>query len=161
MKTLIAHFLDRRGSRRAFVGSLGALGLSTAGLGRRGGVTGLAAAGRGSSSQPAESTYLFAHITLKPGMVAKFTETLGEGALLFEKHGGWKRQGCYLQADGAETTVIDVWEIPDADTVQARSGWTLAAAPEDPAFQRLLPQIQECVESETLQVMTRQPVMTR
>ena len=157
MKTLIAHFLDRRGSRRAFVGSLGALGLSTAGLGRRGGVTGLAAAGRGSASQPAESTYLFAHITLKPGMVAKFTETLGEVALLFEKHGGWKLQGCYLQADGAETTVIDVWEIPNADTVQA----TLAAAPEDPAFQRLLPQIQECVESEPLQVMTRQPVMTR
>lgn len=157
MKTLIAHFLDRRGSRRAFVGSLGALGLSTAGLGRRGGVIGLAAAGRGSASQPAESTYLFAHITLKPGMVAKFTETLGEVALLFEKHGGWKLQGCYLQADGAETTVIDVWEIPNADTVQA----TLAAAPEDPAFQRLLPQIQECVESETLQVMTRQPVMTR
>lgn len=157
MKTLIAHFLDRRGSRRAFVGSLGALGMSTAGLGRRGGVTGLAAAGRGSSSQPAESTYLFAHITLKPGMVAKFTETLGEVALLFEKHGGWKLQGCYLQADGAETTVIDVWEIPNADTVQA----TLAAAPEDPAFERLLPQIQECVESETLQVMTRQPVMMR
>ena len=157
MKTLIAHFLDRSGSRRAFVGSLGALGLSTAGLGRRGGVTGLAAAGRGSASQPAESTYLFAHITLKPGMVAKFTETLGEVALLFEKHGGWKLQGCYLQADGAETTVIDVWEIPNADTVQA----TLAAAPEDPAFQRLLPQIQECVESETLQVMTRQPVMMR
>ena len=157
MKTLIAHFLDRRGSRRAFVGSLGALGLSTAGLGRRGGVTGLAAAGRGSSSQPAESTYLFAHITLKPSMVAKFTETLGEVALLFEKHGGWKLQGCYLQADGAETTVIDVWEIPNADTVQA----TVAAAPEDPAFQRLLPQIQECVESETLQVMTRQPVMMR
>ena len=157
MKTLIAHFLDRRGSRRAFVGSLGALGLSTAGLGRRGGVTGLAAAGRGSSSQPAESTYLFAHITLKPGMVAKFTETLGEVALLFEKHGGWKLQGCYLQADGAETTVIDVCEIPNVDTVQA----TLAAAPVDPAFQRLLPQIQECVESETLQVMTRQPVMTR
>ena len=156
MKTLIAHFLDRRGSRRAFVGSLGALGLSTAGLGRRGGVTGLAAAGRGSASQPAESTYLFAHITLKPGMVAKFTETLGEVALLFEKHGGWKLQGCYLQADGAETTVIDVWEIPNADTVQA----TLAAAPEDPAFQRLLPQIQECVESETLQVMTRQSVTT-
>ena len=157
MKTLIAHFLDRRGSRRAFVGSLGALGMSTAGLGTRGGGTGLAAAGRGSTGQPAESTYLFAHITLKPGMVAKFTEVLGEVALLFEKHGGWKLQGCYLQADGAETMVIDVWEIPNVDTVQA----TLAAAPEDPAFQRLLPQIQECVESETLQVMTRQPVMTR
>ena len=42
MKTLIAHFLDRRGSRRAFVGSLG---MSTGGLGTRGGVTGLAAAG--------------------------------------------------------------------------------------------------------------------
>ena len=155
MNTLIAHFLDKHGSRRAFVGSLGALGMSTAGIGTRGG--GFAAAGRWSTSQPAESTYLFAHITLKPGKVARFREVLGEVAPLFEKHGGWKLQGCYLQADGAETTVIDVWEIPNADAVQP----TLAAAPEDPAFQRLLPQIQECVESETLQVMTRQSVMTR
>ena len=155
MNTMIEYFLAKHGSRRAFVGSLGALGMSTAGIGTRGG--GLATARRGSISQPAESTYLFAHITLKPGKVARFREVLGEVAPLFEKHGGWKLQGCYLQADGAETTVIDVWEIPNADTVQA----TLAAAPEDPAFQRLLPQIQECVESETLQVMTRQPVMTR
>ncbi len=156
MQALIAHFVERHGSRRAFVGSLGALGMSTAGLGLRGGDVGLAAAGQGSTDPPAETTYLFAHVTLKPGTAVKFTEVLGEVAVLFEKHGGWKLQGCYLQADGADTTVIDVWEIPHADAVQA----TLAAAPEDPAFQRLLPRIQECVESETLQVMTRQPVAT-
>jgi hypothetical protein len=156
MKTLIAHFLERHGSRRAFVGSLGALGVTTAGLGARGGIGRPAAAAQGSTSQSADSTYLFAHITLKPGMVEKFTQTLGEAARLFEKHGGWKLQGCYLQADGARTTVVDVWEIPGADSVQT----TLAAAPADPAFQQLLPRIQECVESETLQVMTKQPVMT-
>ena len=96
MHTLIAHFLDKRESRRAFVASLGALGMSFAGIGTKG--DGLAAAGQG----------------------------------------------------------IDVWEIPNADAVPS----TLAAAPEDPAFQRLLPQLQECVESETLQVMTRQSVTT-
>ena len=156
MKALIAHFLERQGSPRAFVGSLGALGMSTAAIGTRGAVAGLSAAERGSTGQPSESTYLFAHITLKPGTAAKFAEVLGEVAPLFAKHGGWKLQGCYLQADGADTTVIDVWEIPNADAVQA----TLAAAPADVAFQRLLPRIQECVESETLRVMTRQPVAT-
>ncbi len=141
---------DHRGSRRAFVGSLAALSLSTVGLGSA------TARGAGAStSQPAtHAPYLFTHITLRPGTLNAFTEVLGELAHLLAKHAGWTLQGCYLQDDGAAQTVIDVWEIPSADAVQAG----LAAAAEDPAFGRLLPRIQACVESETLQVMTRQPV---
>ena len=147
MKTEMTRFLDHPGSRRAFVGSLTALGLSTVGLRTAGGVAEAAVEGAPSKSQAAEhSTYLFAHITLKPGTLEAFTEALGEVAPLFEKHGGWTLQGCYLQADGAEKTVIDVWKVPNADAVQT----SLATAAEDPAFQRLLPRIQDCVESETL-----------
>ena len=153
MKTEIVRFLDQRGSRRAFVGSLTALSLSTVGL--RPAAAKAAVVGAETKSRVAENaTYLFAHITLKPGTLNAFTEVLGEVAPLFEKHGGWKLQGCYLQAGGAANTIIDVGEIPDADAVQTN----LASAAADPAFQRLLPRLQGCVESETLQVMTQQPV---
>ena len=147
----LTRFLDHRGSRRAFVGSLTALSLSTVGLG-----SAAAARGAGASAiQPAmHAPYLFTHITLRPGTLNAFTEVLGELAHLLAKHAGWTLQGCYLQDDGAAQTVIDVWEIPSADAVQTG----LAAAAEDPAFGSLLPRIQACVESETLQVMTRQPV---
>lgn len=155
MKTEIARFLDHRGSRRAFVGSLAALSVSTVGLRTAGAAAAAAVVGNATSRQAAEnSTYLFAHITLKPGTLDAFTAVLSELAPLMEKHGGWKLQGCYLQADGVMNTIIDVWEIPNADAVQA----SLATAAEDPEFLKLRPRIQSCVESETLQVMTQQPV---
>ena len=119
MTTEITRFLDRRGSRRAFVGSLGAMSLSTVGLRTAGGAVEAAVAGAPTKSQPAKhSTYLFAHITLKPGTLEALTEVLRDVAPLFEKHGGWKLQGCHLQADGAENTVIDVWKVANADAVQ-------------------------------------------
>ena len=43
---------------------------------------------------------------------------LGEVAALFETHGGWKLQGCFLEADGEQDKIIDVWEIPNAAAVQ-------------------------------------------
>lgn len=73
---------------------------------------------------------------------------------MFEKHGGWKLQACFLEDDGGEDTVIDVWEIPNPESVQKN----LASAPNDLAFQELRPSFGECVETETLHVMNRQPV---
>ncbi len=157
MKKEITRFLDHRGSRRAFVGSLAALSLGTVVLSAADGSTeATVVAGVSTKSLAADenATYLFTHITLKPGTLDAFTAVLSELTLLMEKHGGWKLQGCYLQADGATNTIIDVWEVPNADAVQA----SLATAAEDPEFQKLLPRIQSCVESETLQVMTQQPV---
>jgi L-rhamnose mutarotase len=51
-------------------------------------------------------------------------------------------------------TVVDVWELPDANAVQT----TLQAVSQDPAFQKWASAIKECVEDETLQVMTKLPV---
>jgi hypothetical protein len=51
-------------------------------------------------------------------------------------------------------TVVDVWELPDANAVQT----TLEKASQDPEFQKWAPGIEECVEDETLQVMTKLPV---
>ena len=155
MTTLITHFLDCCASRRSFLTSLAAAGMGAAGGAVTGWAAEVAVSEVPSAGQPEEgSMYLFAHITLKPGTAQKFTEVLGEIAPLFEKHGGWKLQACYLQADGAENRIIDVWKIPNAEAVRTN----LDAAPADPAFHRLRPRLQECVEHEVLQVMTKQPV---
>ncbi len=143
MEALFAHFLDCHPSRRSFVGALAVLGLGSAGT----------AAAR-ETSELTGSTYLFAEITLKPGTVQKFAAVLGEVAALLEKHGGWKLQGCFLEADGKEDKIIDVWEIPNAAAVQKGLG----SLPTDPAFESLGRRLQECVESETLHLMDRQPV---
>ena len=50
--------------------------------------------------------------------------------------------------------MVDIREIPDANAVQT----TLAIASQDPEFQKWIPVIEQCVEDETLQVMTKLPV---
>ena len=142
MEAVFAHFLERRPSRRSFVGSLAAIGVGTAGL------------TTSEASELSGSTYLIAKITLRPGTVQKFAELLGEVAPLFDKYGGWKLQACLLEADGDENKIIDVWEIPNAEAVRQN----LDAVPNDPAFEGLRVRLQECVETETLHVMERQPV---
>jgi len=98
--------------------------------------------------------YMFAHIKLRPGKVQKFTEMIGELASVVEKHGGWKLQGSYFNTIGRLNTVIDVWELPDANAVQT----TLELASQDPKFQKFVPVIEECIEDEVLQLMTKLPV---
>lgn len=98
--------------------------------------------------------FMIAHIKLRPGKVQKFTEMLSGIVPLVEKHGGWKLHGSYFNVIGRLNTVIDVWEIPDANAVQT----TLEIASQDPEFQKWIPVIEECVEDETLQVMTKLPV---
>ena len=73
---------------------------------------------------------------------------------LLETHGGWKLHGSYFNVIGRLHTVVDVWELPDANAVQT----TLEKASQDPEFQKWAPAIEECVEDETLQVMTKLPV---
>lgn len=98
--------------------------------------------------------YVFAHIKLRAGKVQKFTEMLNSLAPQLEKHGGWKLHGSYFNVIGRLNTVVDVWEVPDANSVQT----TLEIASQDPEFQKWVPVIEECVEDETLQVMTKLPV---
>jgi hypothetical protein len=44
--------------------------------------------------------------------------------------------------------------MPDANAVQS----TLELASQDPTFQKLIPVIEECIEDETIQLMTKLPV---
>ncbi len=150
METVIRHFL----SRRAFVGSVAALGLGAAGMATTSRAAAAEAGPQDAGEPGSGSTYLFAHITLRPGTVGRFTQALGEVAPLFEKYGGWKLQACYLQAGSGGTTIVDVWEIPNVEAIQKN----LDAAPSDPAFRELVPRFRECVTHETFRVMEKQPV---
>ena len=79
---------------------------------------------------------------------------IGPLASVLEKHGGWRLQGSYISAIGRLNTAVDVWELPDANSVQT----TLEVASQDPEFQKLGPVLQECIEDETLQIMNKLPV---
>ena len=101
-------------------------------------------------------TFMFAHVTLKPGMVDTFTEMLGDVAPIFHEHRGWKLRGSYLQLEGSTDTdtAIDVWEVPGINAIVTN----LNASREDAAYKKLQPVMRECVAGEVQQVMTKLPV---
>ena len=98
--------------------------------------------------------YLFAHIQLRPGKVERFTELLENIAPVLSNAMGWKLQGSYFNAVGRVNSVIDVWEVPDANAVTAG----IEKLMQDPEFQNWMPVIEECIEQETTQLMERLPV---
>ena len=79
-------------------------------------------------------TFMFAHVTLKPGMVDTFTEMLGDVAPIFREHRGWKLRGSYLQLEGSTDTdtAIDVWEVPGINAIVTN----LNASREDAAYKK-------------------------
>lgn len=93
--------------------------------------------------------YLQASIKLRPGTLQQFTKMLGNLTPVVGKH-GWKLLGSYVTAVGRLNTVVDFWELPDAGALQA--------ALADPELQKMGPQISECIEDETLQLMMKLPV---
>jgi hypothetical protein len=98
--------------------------------------------------------YLFAHVKLKSGSVGQFTELLQGVTPVLGRLGGWKLLGSYFNSIGRLNSVVDVWELPDANAVQS----TLDKAAHDPEWQKWVPVIEEIVEDETLQILTKLPV---
>ena len=93
--------------------------------------------------------YLQASIKLRPGTLPQFVSLLNQLTPLVGKH-GWKLLGSYASAIGRLNTVVDLWELPTPDAVQA--------ALADPELQKFAPQINEVVEDETLQLLTKLPI---
>lgn len=98
--------------------------------------------------------YLFASVKLKSGTVERFTELLQGVAPVLARLGDWKLLGSYFNSIGRMNTVVDVWELPDANAVQS----TLDRAATDAEWQKWVPVIQEIVEDETLEIRTKLPV---
>jgi len=93
--------------------------------------------------------YLQASIKLRPGTLPQFVSLLNQLTPLVGKH-GWKLLGSYASAIGRLNTVVDLWELPDPNALQA--------ALSDPEMQKFAPQINEVIEDETLALLTKLPI---
>jgi predicted lipase len=74
---------------------------------------------------------------------------IGEKKVSNRKH-GWKLVGSYAAIAGRLNTVLDLWEVPDPNAVQAVLS--------DPEFAKYAPQIHEIVEDEVLAILTKLPI---
>jgi hypothetical protein len=93
--------------------------------------------------------YLQASIKLYPGKLQDFTQLLNGLLPVVGKH-GWKLVGSYATVAGRLNTVLDVWELPDPNALQA--------ALTDPEMQKAGARISEIVEDETLTILTKLPI---
>lgn len=93
--------------------------------------------------------YLQASIKLHPGKLQDFITLLNDLTPTVAKH-GWKLLGSYASVVGRLNTVVDFWEVPNANAVEA-----LLA---DPEMQKIGPRISEIVEDEVLTLLTKLPI---
>ena len=94
--------------------------------------------------------YLQASIKLHPGKLPDFIALINDIAPVINKKHGWKLLGSYAGVISRLNTVIDWWEVPNADAVTALLG--------DPEFQKWGPRIAEIVEDEVLTILTKLPI---
>jgi hypothetical protein len=94
--------------------------------------------------------YLQASIKLHPGKLQDFISLLNDLAPVINKKHGWKLVGSFGGLVGRLNTVVDLWEVPDANAVTA-----LLA---DPDFQKWGPRIHDIVEDEVLTILTKLPI---
>jgi hypothetical protein len=93
--------------------------------------------------------YLQASLKLRAGKLSDFISLLNTLTPVVGKH-GWKLLGSYASVVGRLNTVVDFWELPDPNALQA--------ALSDPEMAKFAPQISEIVEDETLALMTKLPI---
>lgn len=93
--------------------------------------------------------YLQASIKLHPGKLQDFVSLLNTLMPTLNKH-GWKLVGSYSAMVGRLNTVVDLWELPNPNAVEAMLS--------DPQFQKFAPTIHEIVEDETLTLLTKLPI---
>jgi len=93
--------------------------------------------------------YLQASIKLHAGKLPDFINLLNKLTPVVAKH-GWKLVGSYASVVGRLNTVVDLWELPHPNAVEAALG--------DPELQKFGPQISEIVEDEVLAVLTMLPI---
>jgi hypothetical protein len=88
-------------------------------------------------------------VKLHPGKLQDFKARLAVVMPIQAKH-GWKLIGCFSSVSGDLNTVIDLWELPDANALQS--------ALDDPEFGQHSKNKWEIVAHETLTLYQKQPV---
>ena len=99
------------------------------------------------------SMYVHATIKIKPGKIFEAYELLGKIVPEMEK-AGWKLIGAYQGVIGQTSTIVDIWEVQDANAVPAM----MAALGTNPAMAAVGPRLLELMqEEEFLQLMVKAP----
>lgn len=94
--------------------------------------------------------YLQTSIKLKAGKLEDFVSLLNKLTPILAKR-GMKLLGSYANVVGRLNTVVDFWELPDANALQ-----TALSDPE--LLQNLPPQISDIIEDETQVLLTKLPI---
>jgi hypothetical protein len=99
------------------------------------------------------SMYVHATIKIKPGKLFEAYELLGRIVPEMEK-AGWKLLGAYQGLIGQTSTIVDIWEVADANAVPALMG----ALGTNPKMAEFGPRLLELMaEEEFLQLMVKAP----
>ncbi len=97
--------------------------------------------------------YVHATIKIKPGKLFEAYELLGRIVPEMEK-AGWKLIGAYQGIVGQTSTIVDLWEVPDANAVPA----LMAALAANPKMAEMGPKLMELfAQEEFLQLMVKAP----
>jgi hypothetical protein len=99
------------------------------------------------------SMFVHATIKIKPGKLFEAYELLGRIVPEMEK-AGWKLLGAYQGLIGHTSTIVDIWEVADANAVPALMG-ALATNPKMAEFGPKL--LELMAEEEFLQLMVKAP----
>jgi hypothetical protein len=94
--------------------------------------------------------YLQATLKIYQGKMEKFCEVMSGVVPILEER-GWKLLAAYQNIIGRQNTIVDVWEIPDANSVEK----VLGIASQLTAFRQLVGRLDGVVEEEVLQVMVK------
>ena len=94
--------------------------------------------------------YLQATLKIYQGQMEKFCQVMAGVVPILEER-GWKLLAAYQNLIGRQNSIVDIWEIPDANSVEK----TLGAAYQLAAFRDLAGQLNGVIEEEVLQVMTK------
>src|SRR5260370_8786480 len=99
------------------------------------------------------SMYVHATIKIRPGRIFEAYELLGKIVREMEK-AGWKLLGAYQGVIGQTSTIVDVWEVKDANAVTT----LMASLAANPLMHELGPKLMELMqEEEFLQLMVKAP----
>jgi hypothetical protein len=94
--------------------------------------------------------YLQATLKIYQGQMEKFCQVMSGVVPILEER-GWKLLAAYQNIIGRQNTIVDIWEIPDANSVEK----VLGIAAQLSAFRELTGQLGGVVEEEVLQVMVK------
>jgi predicted transcriptional regulator len=94
--------------------------------------------------------YLQATLKIYQGQMENFCQVMA-GVVPIVEERGWKLLAAYQNLIGRQNTIVDIWEIPDANSVEK----VLGAVSQLTAFRSLVKELNGVVEEEVLQVMTK------